>query len=124
MTKKITLKDWTYIGELHYAKGWIRPLCTHTLTKTGEKDFLRVVKIAWIPYLIMFIPLCVLIALWCMWEGGLVEFEFPHRFLGADEFHENWGANQPAYPRAKEIWEKYSKQGLTKPNPYGIIKSR
>jgi hypothetical protein len=42
-----------------------------------------------------------------MVDGGLKEFEIEGRDLGHDDFHETWGCNQPAYPRAKEIWEKH-----------------
>ena len=104
MKKRITLNDWNYIGNYNPAKGWIRPLCTYTLVKT-EEGFRREVKVNLFIYLLLIIPLHFLKILYCLWDGGLKEFEIESRRLGFDRIEEN-GKNYKAYPRAKEIWEK------------------
>lgn len=107
MKKNITLKDWTYIGQYNPARKWLRPLCSYSLEQLEDGGFRRIIKIGLIPYLLMFIPLHLLQALCCMWDGGLKEFEIEPRLLGYDDFHETWGGNRGAFPRAKEIWEKH-----------------
>lgn len=104
MKKRITLNDWNYIGNYNPAKGWIRPLCTYTLVKT-EEGFRREVKVNLFIYLLLVIPLHFLKVLYCLWDGGLKEFEIESRRIGFDRIEEN-GEHYKAYPRAKEIWEK------------------
>jgi hypothetical protein len=58
-------------------------------------------------YLVLFIPVHLLQAFVCMWDGGLREFSFEGRHLGYDDFHETFaGYECPSYHKAKEIWEK------------------
>ena len=104
MKKRITLNDWNYIGNYNPAKGWIRPLCTYTLVKT-EEGFRREVKVNLFIYLLLVIPLHFLKVLYCLWDGGLKEFEIESGRIGFDRIEEN-GEHYKAYPRAKEIWEK------------------
>lgn len=103
--KRITLKEWEYIGKYNPAKSWIRPFCTYTLIKTDEHRFRREVKVNLFIYLLLVIPLHFLKALYCLWDGGLKEFEIENRDLGFDRIEEN-GENYSIYPEAKEIWEK------------------
>lgn len=106
MKKRITQKDWTYIGKYNPARKWLRPLCSYSLEQLEDGGFRRVIKIGLIPYLLMFIPLHLLQALYCVWDGGLKEFEFEGRYLGHDDIKEHTGSNKGAFPKAKEIWEK------------------
>ena len=46
------------------------------------------------------------VLLYCLWDGGLCEFRIQSRHIGYDDIFEN-GINSGAYPKAKEIWEKY-----------------
>ena len=50
-----------------------------------------------------FNPAHLLMALCCVWDGGLKEFEFADRYLGGDYL--GW-AGDPAWEKAKEIWER------------------
>lgn len=106
MKKRIRQKEWEYIGKYNPARKWLRPLCSYSLTKI-EDGFLRECKISWPVYLILFIPCHLLQALWCMWDGGLKEFEIESRLLGQDDIKEHSGGNKGAFPKAKEIWEKH-----------------
>lgn len=105
MKKRITLKDWTYIGIYNPAAKWLRPLASYTLEEI-DGGFRRECKIPLWLYLIIFIPLHLLQALWCMWDGGLREFTIEGRHIGYDNIREH-GENSGAYSKAKEIWEKY-----------------
>ena len=104
MKKRITQAEWEYIGKYNPAAKWIRPFCSYFLVKT-ENGFRRECKINLLIYLITFIPVHLLQALWCMWDGGLKEFEFVGRLLGHDNIKEH-GENMGAFSKAKEIWEK------------------
>ena len=104
MTKKISLNDWTYIGKYNTAVKWLRPLCTYTLTQT-DKGFRRDCKIGWFLYLLLFLPAHLIQLVYCLFDGGLKEFEIASRHLGHDYITEH-GDNCGRYPMAKEIWEK------------------
>ena len=104
MKKRITRKEWEYIGIYNPAARWLRPFCSYTLEKI-EGGFLRQCKIGWFMYLLIFIPFHLAQAVYCMWDGGLKEFSFEGRHIGYDSFYPV-GMNNKAYPRAKEIWEK------------------
>jgi hypothetical protein len=105
MKKHITRKAWEYIGKYNPAAKWLRPFCSYTLEEI-EDGYRRVCKISWPVYLVILIPAHILQALYCMWDGGLKEFEVAGRHLGYDDIHETWGSNEGAYPKAKEIWER------------------
>lgn len=105
MKKRITRKEWEYIGIYNPAAKWLRPYCSYTLEQIDHGGFRRQCKIGWVMYLLMFIPFNLLQALCCMWDGGLREFEIEDRNIGYDDLYPV-GLNSKAYPRAKEIWEK------------------
>ena len=104
MKKNITRKDWEYIGKYNPAAKWLRPLCSYTLEEI-EGGYRRECKISWPVYLAIFIPVHLLEALYCMWDGGLKEFSFEGRHIGYDNLKER-GENSPAYIKAKEVWER------------------
>ena len=105
--KRISLKDWTYIGKFNHAAKWCRPLCSYTLIKRDEKTFIREQKINLFAYLLIFIPIHILQAFACMWDGGLKEFTILERKLGQDYLT----IGQAAFDRAEQVWnrEKSSK---------------
>lgn len=108
MKKRISQKEWEYLGKYNYAAKWARPFCSYSIEKIDDNEYHRNCDIGWFLYLVLFIPVHLLQALCCMWDGGLKEFEICPRHLGHDYFHEDWGCNQPAFPKAKEIWEKHN----------------
>lgn len=100
MQKKIKLKEWTYIGRCNYAAKWCRRLCSYYLVKEDDKTFKRVQKINLFNYILVFIPVHLLQALVCLWDGGLKEFIIFSRDLGEDYLHEG----SESYSRAAAIW--------------------
>ena len=99
---KINQKDWTYIGKYNYAAKWLRPLCEYKLVEEDNGNFRREQRIGFIVYAIICIPVHILQALYCMWDGGLEEMEWQGRFLGYDTLvreSESW-------KKAKEIYER------------------
>ena len=105
MKKRISRKEWEYIGKYNPAAKWLRPLCSYTLVKESDNEFMRVCRISWPVYLLIFIPVHLIQALYCMWGGGLRDFYIEKRLIGYDYIEER-GVNEGAYPKAKEIWEK------------------
>ena len=105
MKKRITLRDWTYIGIYNPVAKWARPLASYTLEEF-DGGFRRECKIPMWLYLIIFIPVHLLQFFYCMWDGGLREFSIEGRHIGYDDIKER-GINSGCYPKAKEIWEKY-----------------
>lgn len=100
MEKKISLKEWTYIGRYNHAAKWCRPFCTYTLIKEDERTFKREQKVNWFVYLLIFIPIHILQVFVCMWDGGLKEFIIFSRNLGYDTMSKG----SESFKRAEEVW--------------------
>jgi hypothetical protein len=81
---KISYKEWTDIGIYNPAAKWLRPLCSYSLIKEPDGRFKREQRVGWLIYLILFIPVHLLQALLCLWDGGLKEFEISERYLSGD----------------------------------------
>jgi hypothetical protein len=97
---KITYDEWTEIGKYNHAAKWLRPLCSYTLIKEPDGRFKREQCVGWFIYLLIFIPVHILQILWCMWDGGLKEFEINERYLGSD-----WlVVGSESYTKAEKIW--------------------
>lgn len=103
--KKISSKEWTEIGKYNYAKKWLRPLCSYTLIKENDCQFKREQRVGWLVYLVLFIPVHILQFLWCLWDGGLKEFEFAERYLGGDWLQ----TGSYSYNVAEKIWNDKNK---------------
>lgn len=73
--------------------------------KESDNAFMRVCRISWPVYLLIFIPVHLAQAFYYMWDGGLKCFEIEGRHIGYDNIKEH-GINEGAYLKAKEIWEK------------------
>lgn len=99
--KKISRKDWTYIGKLNYAAKWCRPFCSYTLVKKNDTTFIRYQALSLIMYLLLFIPVHFIQFFECLWDGGLREFTILKRALGHDYIVEK---QQTAFVRAEQIW--------------------
>ena len=100
MEKKISLKDWTYIGKFNYAAKWCRPFCSYTLILKDNQTFERLQKVNLLAYIIMFIPLHILQVLVLVWDVGLKEFEIFKRTLGKDILSKG----SVSYDRARDIF--------------------
>ena len=109
MKKRISQAEWEYIEKYNPASKWLRPLCSYSIVQI-EDGFRRECKISWPVQLVIFIPVHLLQALYCMWDGGLKEFEIEGRHIGHDDIQEHRGNNKGAFPKAKEIWEKHQKR--------------
>lgn len=101
MKKKISLKEWTYIGRYNHAAKWCRPICSYYLIKEDDKTFRRVQNISFIMYCLIFIPVHLLQALVCLWDGGLKEFIIFSRALGEDVLYKG----SESFSRAQSVWD-------------------
>lgn len=98
--KKISSKDWTYIGKCNYAAKWCRSFCSYTLIKQDETTFIRDQKLGIFMYALLFIPVHFIQFFECLWDGGLREFTILGRALGNDHIYKN----ETAFARAEQIW--------------------
>ena len=105
MKRRITAKDWTFIGIYNHAAKWCRHLCSYYLEKPDAKKFKRVQSFNWIMYSILFIPVHLLQAIVLLWDGGLKEFTLLNRELGYDILVKGTGA----FERAELVWNKVNK---------------
>lgn len=99
---KISLKDWTYIGQYNRVRLLLRKCCNYTLTQEDSGNFKREQKIALWFYILAFIPMHLIDALLCMWNDGLKNFELQSRYIGFDIINKNTNS----WNKAKEIYEK------------------
>lgn len=99
--KRITLKEWSFIGKYNHAAKWCRPFCTYTLIEEDSCTIKREQKVNLLAYIIMFIPLHILQALVLIWDGGLKEFEIFKRTLGSDVL----AKGSPSYDKAKDFFQ-------------------
>jgi hypothetical protein len=102
MKKKISLKQWTFIGKCNYAAKWCRKICSYYLIKEDDKTFKRVQNINFIMYILIFIPIHFLQALVCLWDGGLKEFIIFERELGYDILSKG----SESFSRANVVWNE------------------
>lgn len=102
MKKKISLKQWTFIGKYNYAAKWCRKICSYYLIKKDDKTFKRVQYINFIMYILIFIPIHLLQALVCLWDGGLKEFSIFERKLGYDILSKG----SESFSRANVVWNE------------------
>jgi hypothetical protein len=54
----------------------------------------------------MFIPVHIFKFFWCLWDGGLKEFEIESRFINYHHLYESDSPYCDYYKKAKEILEK------------------
>lgn len=101
MKKKISLKEWTFIGRYNHAAKWCRKLCSYYLIKEDNKTFRRVQKVNIFNYILIFIPIHLLQVLVCMWDGGLKEFVIFNRHLGEDILNKG----SESFARAEAVWD-------------------
>lgn len=104
MKKKISSKEWTEIGRRNYAAKWLRPLCSYTLIKEIDGRFKREQRVGQLLYILLFIPVHILQAILCIWDGGLKEFEINERYLGGDWLVQG----SESFTRAEMIWNSRS----------------
>ena len=102
MKKKISLADWNYIGVYNHGAKWIHPFCKYSLEEADGGDYIRRIKIGIFLYSILFLPIHIYKFFWCIWDGGLKEFEFEGRNLGYDYL--SYGSD--SWKKAKEIMER------------------
>ena len=48
MKKKISLKDWNYIGTHNAGAKWVRPFCVYTLEEVQRGTIKQEIKIGWL----------------------------------------------------------------------------
>jgi hypothetical protein len=100
--KRISRKDWTEIGKYNYAAKWLQPLCTYTLAKEQDGRFKREQYVSWPLYILIFVPVHIAQAIFCIWDGGLKEFEINERYLGGDWLVQG----SECYIRADVVWNR------------------
>lgn len=106
MKKRITLKDWNYIGTHNFSAKWIRPLCVYTLEEVQPGVIKQEIKISWIGYLLVFIPAHIFKLFLCMWDGDLKKFEIESRNITCHYLYKSDSPYCDYYKKAKEILER------------------
>ena len=100
--KKMSLKDWNYIGQYNAYKKWLRPLCNYTLIEKDNGDFERHQQIKWWLYALIFIPTHLIEIICCIWDCGLKNFEIMPNRINKDIMSKGF----QSWQKAKEIYER------------------
>lgn len=106
MKKNITKKELNHIGVSQSGAKWIRPFCVHSLEEVQSSVIKHEVKLGWFGYLLLFVPVHIFKFFWCIWDGGLKEFEIETRQIRYDYFYEADAPYCDFYKKAKEILER------------------
>ena len=101
MKKRISLKEWESIGRYNYVRKIFRPLCSYSLTKDDDGNFVRLQCVSFPIYALLFVPLHLLQIICLIWDGGLRDFEIMSRHVGRDTLF----TDSLVWQRANEIWE-------------------
>ena len=111
--KRITLSDWTYIGKYNVCYDWEKGLCDYYLLLDEDKAMYRKQDIKTWFYVLTFVPFCLVNIVLCIIDGGLVEFDIPHKtldktFRGMQKDNSTTcrSIGGVSYDQAKEIWNK------------------
>lgn len=91
MNKKITYEDAAFIfcyKKKHFAEKY---LCTWTATLDNNVSGWMKLHYKWWVYILLFIPISLATFIYCLYDGGIRDFEFPKRccdfqyFMGAPD---------------------------------------
>jgi hypothetical protein len=80
------------IGEYNVVNKHFRKFCNYYLEndRSVKGGFCRKVCVKWWFYILIFIPLHLLNAVICVWDGGLKEFEIQKRHVQHDYIDNKW----------------------------------
>ena len=84
------------------------PLCVRkpAAPKNGTASLGSPVMIGWFAYLLIFIPVHIFKLFWCLWDGGLKEFEIEGRLITYHYLYKSDSPYYDYYKKAKEILKK------------------
>ena len=99
--KKVTRKERQSLG-YYSCSNWVKPFINSYLKETEGGNFVLIDKVNLLIYLLLFIPIHLLQALCCIWDGGLKEFEICSRKISIHTL--SWGSK--SWTRACEILGK------------------
>ena len=107
--KKIKYEDAAYICRYQKEHFKEKYCCNWYIQKTSDTWGKMDLYVKWWFYILTFIPVHVLQAFWCMWDGGLREFSFePRRIQSHNVIGFKNDPSDSMFNRLKEVWEKYS----------------
>lgn len=96
----ISYNDYRYIMGLKKKPTFIQKLLKYELLVTDGYAEIKVSMPIWL-YLLVFIPVHIIVALSCVWDGGLKSFEF----VSIDITTWTFQSDSLAYEKAKEVYK-------------------
>ena len=99
--KKITRKERQSLG-YYSCVNWVKPFINSYLKETDGGNFILIDEVNLVMYLLLFIPIHLFQILYCIWDGGLKEFEICSRKISTR--HLSWDSK--SWTRACEILGK------------------
>ncbi len=112
MEKKITWKDYCYMTRRNNPHWFQRLTCTYHLYRgtAGGGHYEGRRKVRWFWYLLLWLPLQLMNMLYCMWDGGLREWDWdlPRVDRGSPFYVCDAKYEDSNYNRMNKIWESYN----------------
>ena len=105
--KKISYNDAAYILNYKY-KHFFEKYCCYWFIKmnNGNEGYIEC-NVKPFTYGLLFLPLCLFYFFYCLWDGGIKEFEAPafliHHYTFCGLMNED---NKTTFGRLKEIWAR------------------
>ena len=106
---KIKYEDAAYIRRYKKRHTFEKYFCNCFLLNRNTISGDMKLYVKWWAYLILFIPLHIVKACACIWDGGLKEFSIDSRCVYYDSII-GWSENdgpETNFGRFKEVWDKY-----------------
>ncbi len=82
--KKLTKAQRMEFSKYTHAAKWAKPLMNYYLREVDGVGIYLTEECKLWAYILLFIPLHLLQALHCIWDGGLINFEIASRKVGSD----------------------------------------
>ena len=107
---KIKYEDAAYIRRYNKCHTFEKYFCNWFLVGRGKSNGYMKMYVKWWAYIILFIPIHIVKACACIWDGGLREFRVEPRCANYSNIVglSNDGPTTE-FGRFKEIWDKYEK---------------
>lgn len=107
---KIKYEDAAYIRRYKKAHWGEKYFCYWILKNRNDNYGHMNLYIKWWVYVLLFIPMVILNAMMCMWDGGLKEFSIePRCAIRNNIVGLTTDGSETEFGRFKEVWDKYEK---------------
>ena len=100
---KVSKKEYQSTGKYIPVRPWAQWLCSYYLEQHPSGCYVREVRLNPVALVLSYIPTKLIELVWCLWDGGLKEFEFQQEVVISR--HVFWHEDGP-YDALKNFFEE------------------